>query len=207
MTHANNENDDQNEYIHESTVEVDLPALFGDLCEIEGYGHRVFKVFGYRIENCYTEKREWTDVVYELVDAVNGEWIEADVEDVELLADAEVADVYMQTVDYENYPKSTTYILGVDLGAPDGDGWSVTNTERGGGNMAKGERKLTARELSAKLAEERKEARKEREEAIDNELDRYNFFKRQYEQTKDRRYKESMERVLSDVNKLRQDGE
>jgi len=200
MTNANNSNNEnEDERIIDEIIEVDLPATFADLVEVEGYGVRVFRVFGYRIENCFTEEREWVDVVYELIDAVNGEWLEADADDVELLADAEDADVYMQTIDYENYPKSFMEMWS----APDGDGWSANKNDMGGGNMAKQERKPTARELSAKLAEEMKKARKERKEKLDNELDRYNFFKRQFERTQDRRDKEAMETVMAEIVKLR----
>jgi len=193
----NNENED--ERIIDEIIEVDLPATFGDICEVEGYGVRVFRVFGYRIENCFTEERAWVDVVYELIDAVNGEWLEADADDVELLADAEDADVYMQTIDYDNYPKSFMETVG----------WGTAiNNEGEALGMAKkgeGERKPTARELSAKLAEERKKARKERKEKIDNELDRYNFFKRQFDRTQDRRDKEAMDTVMAEIKKLRND--
>jgi hypothetical protein len=47
----------------------------------------------------------------------------------------------------------------------------IENYERGAMNMAKPERKPTAREISAKEAEERKAARKARGEEIDTLLD------------------------------------
>lgn len=197
MTSANSENNEEEfEIIHDIPERlIDLPATFSDLVEVDGYDLRVFKVVGYRIEDHFTEEREWTELVFDLQDAVNGEWLEADSIDVELLADAEDADVYMQTVDYENYPKTSTYIIGIDFSA------------MGGGNMAGKERKLTARELSAKEAEERKQARKERAEAMDNELDRYNFFKRMYEKTGDRSYKESMDSVMDGIKSKAKEGE
>lgn len=191
-------NEESNDPIIDEIIEVDLPALFGDLCEIEGYGARVFKVFGYRIENCYTQEREWTDVVYELIDAVNGEWVEADVEDIELLADAEDADIYMQTVDYDNYPMSFMQSLGY---TPDGDGWGVNNTEKGGVDMAdkKPERKPTARELSGKLAGERKQARKERYEKTDDLLELLSWVTKTFERTGERRYAEWADTIKADL--------
>lgn len=198
MSIDNNENNNE-DYIHDSTVEVDLPATFGDLCEVEGYGARVFKVFGYRIESCYTAEREWTDVVYELIDAVNSEWVEADADDLELLADAEDAELYMKTVDYENYPASFMQTLG--LGMPDGDGWGAINEKNneGGVNMAKNERKPTAREMSAKLAEERKQARKDKANKTDDLLDLLTWVNERFRITGERRYKEWSETIKADL--------
>jgi hypothetical protein len=185
MSEQNNGSNEEERIIDE-LVEVDLPATFEDLCEVEGYEMRVFKVFGFRIENNYTKSQSWTSVVYELIDAVNGEWLEADADDLELLADAEDAEVYMQTIDYENYPKSF-----MELFKSEGEAVGMAKD--------KGERKLTAREASAKLAEERKQARKEKYEKTDDLLELLSWVTNMYKKTGERRYKEWSETVKADL--------
>jgi hypothetical protein len=128
--------------------EFTIPADHGDLVTVDGYDGRFFMVIGYQlIRNCLPEE-EYNEVVYEVLDAVTGEFLEADGEDVGFVADAEHASAYLA----ENPPEYKPI------------GRAVT--------MAKQEpRKPTAREISAKEAEERKAARKARGEEIDNLLD------------------------------------
>jgi hypothetical protein len=141
--------------------EFAIPADHGDLVTVDGYNGRFFMVIGYQlIRNCLPEEA-YNEVVYEVLDAVTGEFLEADGEDVEFVTDAEHASAYLA----ENPPnyEATAPIL------PD---WATdVYHERGAMNMAKPERKPTARELSAKEAEERKAARKARAAEIDNLLD------------------------------------
>jgi hypothetical protein len=153
--------------------EFAIPAEHGDLVTVDGYDGRFFMVIGYQlIRNCLPEE-EYNEVVYEVLDAVTGEFLEADGEDVEFVTDAEHASAYLA----ENPPdyEATAPIL------PD---WAkdvyqslvdIENYERGAMNMAKPERKPTAREISAKEAEERKAARKAQAAEIDNLLDLRNW--------------------------------
>jgi hypothetical protein len=138
--------------------EFAIPADHGDLVTVDGYDGRFFMVIGYQlIRNCLPEEA-FNEVVYEVLDAVTGEFLEADGEDVEFVTDAEHATQYLA----ENPPdyEATAPIL------PD---WA--NYEGGAMNMAKPERKPTPREISAQEAEERKAARKARAAEIDNLLD------------------------------------
>jgi hypothetical protein len=139
-----------------------IPADHGDLVTVDGYDGRFFMVIGYQlIRNCLPEE-EYNEVVYEVLDAVTGEFLEADGEDVEFVTDAGHASAYLaeNPPDYEAQATKRTFEIVSDLSIFGG----VTD-------MAKPERKPTAREISAKAAEERKAARKARAAEIDNLLD------------------------------------
>jgi hypothetical protein len=147
--------------------EFAIPAEHGDLVTVDGYDGRFFMVIGYQlIRNCLPEE-EYNEVVYEVLDAVTGEFLEADGEDVDFVTDAEHASAYL--ADYPPEYEATAPIL------PDWAKDVYQKYERGAMNMAKPERKPMAREISAKEAEERKAARKARGEEIDNLLDLRNW--------------------------------
>jgi hypothetical protein len=138
---------------------------FGDIVRVDGYWPRVFKVDGYREEKYHYPGEIWTDLVYELYDIANSEWLEADMEDLTLVVEADKADDYL-TANPPNY----------EAPAPTMPDW-MTFITGGDETMSKPKepRKLTAREISAKEAEERKAARKARAAEIDNLLDLRNW--------------------------------
>jgi hypothetical protein len=181
--------------------EFEIPADHGDLVTVDGYEGRFFMVIGFQlIRNCLPEEA-YNEVVYEVLDAVTGEFLEADGEDVEFVTDAEHASAYLA----ENPPdyEATAPIL------PD---WAkdvyqslvdIDNYERGAMNMAKQEpRKPTARELSAKEAEERKAARKARAAEIDNLLDIAQWNRSMLEKTNDEGYGDRLFAVEAELKKL-----
>jgi hypothetical protein len=135
---------------------------FGDLVRVDGYWPRVFKVDGYRREHWVYPNEEWVDMVYELHDVANTEFIEADVEDLTLVETADKAEAYIET----NPPH-------YEAPAPVKPEWMtfMFGEEEKAVSKAKEPRKPTAREVSAQEAEERKAARKARGEEIDNLLD------------------------------------
>lgn len=144
--------------------EFAIPADHGDLITVDGYDGRFFMVIGYQlIRNCLPEE-EYNEVVYEVLDAVTGEFLEADGEDVEFVTDSEHASAYLA----ENPPDYNT-----PSPNPQRKFELVSDLSIFGGvtNMAKQERKPTPRELSAQEAEERKAARKARAAEIDDLLD------------------------------------
>ena len=61
---------------------------FGDLVRVAGYQTRLFQVDGYRTEHWHYPDEEWTNVVYELTDVQTGEWLEADLDDLLIVAPA-----------------------------------------------------------------------------------------------------------------------
>jgi hypothetical protein len=138
---------------------------FGDLVRVDGYWPRVFRVDGYRREQWHYPGEEWTDVVYELHDVGNLEFIEADMADLTLVETEDNADEYLvaNPPDYEvpapNMPEWMTLMFGGDETM----------------SKPKEPRKPTPREISAQEAEERKAARKARGEEIDNLLDLRNW--------------------------------
>jgi hypothetical protein len=69
-------------------------------------------------------------------------------------------------------------------------------------NMAKQERKPTARDLSAKEAEEKKQARKARAAEIDNLLDIAHWNRRMLEKTNDERYGDQLFGVEAELKKI-----
>ena len=81
---------------------------------------------------------------------------------------------------------------------------STDNSKYIGGemDMAEQERQPTARELSAKEAEERKAARKAKAEEIDNLLDRRNFYADQFAQNGDVEDNERVQRIDAELKAL-----
>jgi hypothetical protein len=159
--------------------EFTVPAEHGDLVTVDGYEGRFFMVIGFQlIRNCLPEEA-YNEVVYEVLDAVTGEFLEADGEDVEFVTDAGHASAYLA----EN-PPAPKYIGGVS-------------------NMAKQEpRKPTAREISAKEAEERKAARKAKAVEIDNLLDIAHWNRKMLEKTNDERYGDQLFAVEAELKKI-----
>lgn len=131
---------------------------FGDIVRVAGYYPRLFKVDGYREEHYYYPNEQWTEFVYELYDAHTSEWIEADEEDLALVAEADKAEEYLEANPQASTPITPDWIFGID--------WAKEALP-----IAKQERKPTARELSAMEADRRKAERKERAEQVDNLLD------------------------------------
>jgi len=144
-------------------IEFDLPATHGDLVTVDGYEGRLFMVIAYQlIRNCMPEEN-YNEIVYEVLDAYNGEYIEVDGEDIEFVTDAEHAGDYVR----EN-PAPADYPISFAI--------DVSHFIKGAETMSKQEpRKPTARELSAQLAKEQKEMRKKRGEQIDDLLDLRNW--------------------------------
>lgn len=68
---------------------------FGDLVTCAGYPDRFFTVDSWRVEQHYYPEAEWTEIVYELTDVYSAEWLEADEEDLQLIAKADKADEYL----------------------------------------------------------------------------------------------------------------
>jgi hypothetical protein len=164
--------------------EFAIPADHGDLVTVDGYDGRFFMVIGFQlIRNCLPEE-EYNEVVYEVLDAVTGEFLEADGEDIEFVTDAEHASAYLA----ENPPEYT---------AP------ISKYTGGVTNMAKQEpRKPSAREISAQEAEEKKQARKARGEQIDNLLDLRNWATDMLAKTNNEEYGDRVMAIDTELKKL-----
>jgi hypothetical protein len=172
---------------------MDKPDFaFGDLVRVNGYWPRVFKVLGYREEHYYYPDEQWTELVYELSDAITAEWLEADEEDLSLVASTEDADEYLAVNPHQYEAPS--------LIMPD---WASMFLF-GGETVSKQKepRKPTARELSAKVAEERKKARKAHVDKIDRLLDELNDYRRLAAQFDDEEYKARVEFIRLKLTEL-----
>jgi hypothetical protein len=175
--------------------EFAIPADHGDLVTVEGYDGRFFMVIGYQlIRNCLPEEA-YNEVVYEVLDAVTGEFLEADGEDVEFVTDADHASAYLA----ENPPEYKEPIQSLDI-----SDWMIDISKYTGGvtNMAKQERKPTAREISAKEAEERKAAKKARAAEIDNLLEIAQWNRNMLDKTNDESYGDRLFAVEAELMKL-----
>jgi hypothetical protein len=169
--------------------EFEIPADHGDLVTVDGYDGRFFMVIGFQlIRNCLPEE-EYNEVVYEVLDAVTGEFLEADGEDVEFVTDAEHAAQYLA----ENPPEYTEPLYPTDL---------LSHYNGGVTNMAKPERKPTPRELSAQIADERKAMRKKRAEQIDNLLDMRIWASTMLEKTNNEEYGDKVFAIDCELKKL-----
>lgn len=158
---------------------------FGDLVRVNGYSTRIFQVDGIRVEQWLYPGEEWTDVIFELYDVGNNDWIEAIGEDLTLVADAGQADEYLAANPAPVEPSSTSFINYAELYGMEG----AVNMAKQGGEP----RKPTARELSAIEADRRKKERKERAEKIDRLLDEYNDYMRLAAEFGDEQYKARVE--------------
>lgn len=148
------------------------PISFGDLVRIDGYGNRVFQVESFREETHYWQDGIMSELVYELFDCGNADCLEADAEDLTLLADASQADEYLRANPAPMEPSSIdfTNYLGGDLTM-----FNFGNDDA----KKKPTPKPTARELSGQEAERRKQARKDRAKKIDACLDWMNYYSEQ----------------------------
>jgi hypothetical protein len=166
--------------------EFELPADHGDLVTVDGYDGRLFMVIAYQmIRNCLPEE-EYNEIVYEVLDAYTGEFLEADGEDVEFVTDADHAAAYVS----EN-PNPKAFAI------------DVSHLENKGAiNMAKEERKPTARELSSQIAKEKKAMRKKRAEQIDNFLDMRNWAEKMLAKTGNEEYGDRVFAIDCELKKL-----
>jgi hypothetical protein len=162
---------------------------FGDLVSVAGYYPRVFRIDGYHEDTWHYPGETWTETVFDLVDVHSGVFIEAETEDLTLISVANKADEYLA----KNPAPAET-----ESGLSD----YYNNFETGGVNMAKQERQPTARELSAKEAEQRKAARKTKAEEIDNLLDRRNWYADQFAKSGDVEDNEKVQRIDAELAKL-----
>jgi hypothetical protein len=177
--------------------EFEIPADHGDLVMVDGYDGRLFLVIAYQcIRNCMPEE-EYNEVVYEVLDAVTGEFLEADGEDVEFVTDAGHAADYLS----ENPPDySEPLPPSIDL-----SDWMLDISKYTGGvtNMAKKEpKKPSARELSAQIAEERKAMRKKKAAEIDNLLDQRNWYADMLAKTNDETYGDRLFAVEAELKRM-----
>jgi hypothetical protein len=165
---------------------------FGDLVRVNGYFPRLFEIDGRRIETWQYAEEQWTDIVYEVYDVLSSDWVECVEEDITLVAEADKADDYLATnpphyeVPAQEKPEWMTFMFGGDETM----------------SKAKEPRKPTAREISAKEAEEKKAARKSRGEEIDTLLEMAQWYRNMFEKTNDESYGDRLFAVEAELKRL-----
>ncbi|MGM9925151.1 MAG: hypothetical protein ACI35R_12980 [Bacillus sp. (in: firmicutes)] len=75
-------------------INIEYKFFFGDLVQVDGYDNEYFKVVGFRTEIWRYKENAWEDIIYELSRLSDGEWLEAQEDELLLIADAESADSY-----------------------------------------------------------------------------------------------------------------
>jgi len=144
---------------------------FGDLVAVDGYPDRIFFVDARRKIVEEDDTGVSTYVEFDLTDAIHGEWILADANDIRLVCRSQFVDEYLDGVDYANYPE------------PEGAAfhWAEYLPE------------LPTEEVVTKLSEGIKKAwdgmAKEKTKKIDELLDEYNDYKRLEAMYGDEEYK------------------
>ncbi len=84
-------------YIFEQEqIDIEYKFLFGDLVIVKGYEEDLFKVVGFRTEIWRYKDDAWEDVIYELMRITDGEWLEADEDEITLVADEEQAEAFIK---------------------------------------------------------------------------------------------------------------
>jgi hypothetical protein len=166
---------------------------FGDLVRVNGYYPRIFEIDGRRIENWQYPNEEWTDIIYEVFDVQNSDWIECCEDDITLVAEADKAEEYLAAnpTDYEaptpNIPDWMTFLIG-------GEETMKKKPDE--------PKKPSARELSAQIAEERKVLRKKRAAEIDNLLDQRNWYADMLAKTNDETYGDRLFAVEAELKRM-----
>ncbi|MCY8348070.1 hypothetical protein MOC74_21945 [Bacillus haynesii] len=156
---------------------------FGDLVAVDGYPDRIFFVDARRKVEEEDDTGVSTYVEFDLTDAIHGEWILADANDIRLVCRSQYVDEYLDGVDYENYP------------GPEGTAihWAEFLPE------------LPSAETVAKLSEGIKKAgsemAKKKTEKIDELLDELNDYKRLEAMYGDEEYKAKQDEVKAKLKR------
>ncbi|MEK3817472.1 hypothetical protein [Bacillus sp. FSL K6-1284] len=156
---------------------------FGDLVAVDGYPDRIFFVDSRRDVKETDDAGVSTYVEFDLTDAIHGEWILADANDIRLVCRSQFVDEYLDGVDYENYPE------------PEGTAihWAEFLPE------------LPTEEVVTKLSEGIKKAwddmAKKKTEKIDGLLDELNDYKRLEAMYGDEEYKAKQDEVKAKLKR------
>ncbi|MDF2947096.1 MAG: hypothetical protein K0S51_1775 [Bacillales bacterium] len=83
---------------HKEVVEISFEYQFGDLVKVSGYGEELYKIVGKRTEIWRYKNDSWEDIIYELSRLKDGEWLEANEEDLILIANVERAQQFIKKI-------------------------------------------------------------------------------------------------------------
>ncbi|MCY7751583.1 hypothetical protein MOB18_21215 [Bacillus inaquosorum] len=159
----------------------------GDIVAVDGYKDRIFYVDCRREVTQHEEYAAFDYVEYDLTDAINGEWLEADSDDLRLVCRKAASEDFLMTYDMTNYPEPTN------------TAFHFTEI-----NYAKEEAVGMAREpketpKTARAASAQEVAKRKRE--TDGMLDEYNDCMRLYETFGDAEYKTKADAVMAKMRR------
>ncbi|WP_345893235.1 hypothetical protein [Fredinandcohnia quinoae] len=155
-------------------LEIEYKYYFGDLVIVSGFDTDIFKIIGINTEIWRYKEGAWEEVIYELSRVSDGEWLEAGEDELTLLADHDQAETFLQKVVLKYMLRENHYM-------------EMYN------NM----------DIHRKSEKERMRIEKEKKEIINGLLDVYNDYRLLYEMFYDQKYKDVMDLVLKNLEKLK----
>ncbi|WP_018665167.1 hypothetical protein [Heyndrickxia acidiproducens] len=81
-------------------INIEFKYFIGDIVKVKGYSDEIFKVVGFRTEIWRYAEDAWEDIIYEMVRIPDGEWLEADEQELILIADFEQADTFLNKYEF-----------------------------------------------------------------------------------------------------------
>ncbi|TXC93176.1 hypothetical protein FS935_02995 [Metabacillus litoralis] len=88
--------------IETEKISIDVHYQIGDIVLVKGYGKSFFKVVGIRTEIWRYEEDGWEDLTYELTRISDGEWLEADEDEISLIISEHEAESFIQQLYLNN---------------------------------------------------------------------------------------------------------
>ncbi|WP_432661340.1 hypothetical protein [Bacillus subtilis] len=159
----------------------------GDIVAVDGYKDRIFYVDCWREGTQHEEYGAFDYVEYELTDAINGEWLEADIDDLRLVCRKAASEDFLMTYDMTNYPEPTNTAFHFT---------EINFAKEEAVGMAR-ERKETPKTARAASAQE--VAKRKRETG--GLLDEYNDYMRLYSTFEDAEYKTKADGVMAKLRR------
>ncbi|MBS4190895.1 hypothetical protein KHA94_11945 [Bacillus sp. FJAT-49705] len=167
--------DYKGEIMEKEHIDIEYKYFFGDLVQVKGYGSDLFKVVGFRTEIWRYKEDAWEDIIYELTRISDAEWLEANEEELILVADAESADAFIQKL-------GLLYLLNKKEKLPE-------LKEKKGSSFRKAEKEILAEIREKKLL-------------IDGLLDIFNDYRILYEMFHDEEYRHIMRVILRKLKQI-----
>ncbi|MGG1103222.1 hypothetical protein ABES74_04005 [Bacillus subtilis] len=159
----------------------------GDIVAVDGYKDRIFYVDCWREVTQHEEYGAFDYVEYDLTDAINGEWLEADIDDLRLVCRKAASEDFLMTYDMTNYPEPTSTEIHI------ADIFPTLPSVESVVEIGKGLEKV-ASDMAKKKAKE--DAKK-----IDGLLDEYNDYMRLYATFGDAEYKTKADGVMTKLRR------
>lgn len=89
-------------------VNISMQFQIGDIVLVKEYGKSLFKIVGVRTEIWRYEEDGWEEVTYELTRMADGEWLEADEDEMSLMISNHEAESFMQQFYLSKFSQTDT---------------------------------------------------------------------------------------------------